>query len=94
MTTGGDGGPAAQSKEDRGGTRDFSPNLWIIWSVPRERLTPGRNGGMFLRFGRLSSGWRDVVVDSFVVIVDRHRQHLLSMGLANNILIQIGIDLR
>ena len=57
-------------------------------------LTPGRQGGLLLDLGRLAApGW-DVVVDAFVVVVHSHRQHLLSVGLAHHVFVQVGINLR
>jgi len=57
--------------------------------------TSRSEGGLFLRLHLLLSGARGhVVVDAFIMVVNGHRQNLLSMVLTHNILIQISIDLR
>lgn len=37
---------------------------------------------------------RKVIVDALVVVVNSYRQHFLCIGLSNNVLIQVGIDLK
>lgn len=51
-------------------------------------------GRLLLHFHLLpTSGW-DVVVDALVVVVHRHCQHLLGVRLADDVLVEVSVDLR
>jgi len=57
-------------------------------------LTPGCQRSLFLHLHRLPAAGRDVVVDALVVVVHRHGQNLLRIGLAHDILVEVSINLR
>lgn len=51
-------------------------------------------GRLLLHFHLLpTSGW-DVVVDALVVVVHRHCQHLLGVRLADDVLVEVSVDLK
>lgn len=57
-------------------------------------LTSRCEGRLLLHFHLLpTSGW-DVVVDALVVVVHRHCQHLLGVRLADDVLVEVSIDLK
>lgn len=48
---------------------------------------------MLFNFSLLPQVGRDIVVDSFIMIVHCDRKHLLGKTLANNILVEVVINL-
>ena len=59
----------------------------------RSLPTPWREGGLLLHLHLLPASGGDIVVDPLVMVIHSYCQDLLGIGLANNILIEVGIDL-
>lgn len=55
--------------------------------------TPWSEGVLLLHLHLLTGSCWDVVVDSLVMVIHSYCQHFLGIGLANNVLIEVGIDL-
>lgn len=60
----------------------------------RTTLTTRSERRLLLHLHLLPTSSWDVVVDALVVIVHGHRQHLLGVGLADDILVQVREDLK
>lgn len=64
------------------------------WRVGVQILpTPWSERVLLLHFHLLTGSCWDVVVDSLVMVIHSYCQDFLGIGLANNILIEVGIDL-
>lgn len=57
------------------------------------RLTSWCQGSLLFNFSLLSQSSWDIVVNSLVMIIHSNRKHLFGERLANNILVEVVIDL-